>query len=492
MWKIETRYVHGHEWEQNTQRLGPVNLAFGLFCFSHLLPSIGVLESFQHMHTHPPTHHTPHTSTHTHTYTHPHPHTYIYTHTHIPTHTHQTHPHTPTHTHTCVRTHTHTHTYTIPNHHYVTDLTDLSDFCSFSLMTTATTVVPAQSESNHFLSQHFWSNFTGGRSFWDLFCTVGYLHNLVLFTHLKWQCCQLFSYSWGFILCPWCAHQNAAGDKSAGRLNDFSHIHLSVWRTRKQDGIFSWKTESEAVSGQLQYDIHPLVSSPWGGRSWPPKGVVTSSPPLVYPWGWGWVGGFMFSKRCCDIQNFSEQQKWPPSLQLLGAQTINGLRTIIETSKHCVSELFFVVVAAWNFPLVRKVFPVHMTRPGNKTQEKVTVLSVKRCVKENRNLMFSVKKKTLCFLVCGLRKRKRVLYVKNILCPKHIFNVRFQEQSLVTQNAHFYKKKLECLVALCRALLHPQLIEEKFWVKNNLEWIKNEHSGWHGQPDRQTDIAECK
>ncbi len=27
------------------------------------------------------------------------------------------------------------------------------------------------------------------------------------------------------------------------------------------------------------------------------------------------------------------------------------------------------------------------------------------------------------------------------------------------------KQKLECLVALCRALLHPQLIEEKFWVK---------------------------
>ena len=30
-------------------------------------------------------------------------------------------------------------------------------------------------------------------------------------------------------------------------------------------------------------------------------------------------------------------------------------------------------------------------------------------------------------------------------------------------------KKLECLVALCRALLHPQLIEEKIWVKKNLK-----------------------
>ncbi len=37
-----------------------------------------------------------------------------------------------------------------------------------------------------------------------------------------------------------------------------------------------------------------------------------------------------------------------------------------------------------------------------------------------------------------------------------------------------FSSKLECLVALCRALLHPQLIEETFGVN-----IFFEHSGWH-------------
>ena len=41
------------------------------------------------------------------------------------------------------------------------------------------------------------------------------------------------------------------------------------------------------------------------------------------------------------------------------------------------------------------------------------------------------------------------------------------------------KMKLECLVALCHALLHLQLIEEQFWMKkNNCGEIFFEHSGW--------------
>ena len=42
--------------------------------------------------------------------------------------------------------------------------------------------------------------------------------------------------------------------------------------------------------------------------------------------------------------------------------------------------------------------------------------------------------------------------------------------------------KLECFVALCRALLHPQLIEEKVWV---LKWTDN-------QPDRRHRKVTCR
>ena len=40
--------------------------------------------------------------------------------------------------------------------------------------------------------------------------------------------------------------------------------------------------------------------------------------------------------------------------------------------------------------------------------------------------------------------------------------------------------KLECLVALCRPLLHPQLIEEKFGVKKLGVTKKTEHSTQDG------------